>query len=290
VLVATQVIEQSLDLDFDVMVSDVAPVDLVLQRAGRLHRHERAERPVAVCVPNLGLIEPGEKDGRPDFGASEWVYDLHVLLRSYLVLHGLKAVTLPDEIDGMIDATYRPEVPTGPPEWGDALATSCKQYVADDKEYTKAALQFSIADPIDEDDILERFNRGLNDSDDPKIPKGRQAMTRLTEYSVQVIFLYEHPQGLTLDATGMHKVDLSTPPRFRELSDFVRNSASISHKPFVKWYADREPPAAWRDVGLLRFFRVVRLKPDGSACETEFPLFNCPETGIRFLRKEETQQ
>lgn len=62
ILVATQVIEQSLDLDFDWLISQLCPVDLLFQRVGRLHRHLRENRPAAFAAPRCTVIAPSDDD------------------------------------------------------------------------------------------------------------------------------------------------------------------------------------------------------------------------------------
>jgi CRISPR-associated endonuclease/helicase Cas3 len=122
VLVATQVIEQSLDLDFDAMVSDLAPVDLLIQRAGRLQRHpERdATRPQDFRREHRGgrrgelvvLAPPTDAEPARDWltallpGTAHVYQHTGVLWRTALVLARAKAIETPDGLRGLIEAVY----------------------------------------------------------------------------------------------------------------------------------------------------------------------------------------
>jgi CRISPR-associated endonuclease/helicase Cas3 len=107
-LIATQVVEQSLDLDFDLLATDLAPIDLVLQRAGRLHRHPRG-RPPGFSSPALVLVTPtaGDLDALR-FGGSEHVYDPATLWLAADSLAARGALCLPDDIRPLVEASYDP--------------------------------------------------------------------------------------------------------------------------------------------------------------------------------------
>jgi CRISPR-associated endonuclease/helicase Cas3 len=113
VLVATQVVEQSLDVDFDYMISELAPIDLLLQRSGRMKRHSRDENGNLIDGadrrrgPVLHVLAPTTEGNKtPKMGASEMVYQAYPLLRTLEVLNGKDQVDLPKEFRPLIEAVY----------------------------------------------------------------------------------------------------------------------------------------------------------------------------------------
>nr|WP_067292637.1 CRISPR-associated helicase Cas3' [Marinobacterium profundum] len=116
ILVGTQVLEQSLDIDADFMVTRFAPTDMLLQRLGRLWRHEdtlrckMAGREAWLLAPELeAAIDEPEKH----FGSSAFVYSPYVLCRSLEVWQTVQTVKLPEDIRGLIESTYATRLEQG---------------------------------------------------------------------------------------------------------------------------------------------------------------------------------
>ena len=120
VLIATQVVEQSLDLDFDLLVSDLAPMDLLIQRAGRLHRHLRdeygnplPEGPDRREFPSMIIHGPEPEDNadgkwyKSKFEKASFVYPSHGCLwltaRLFVDRRELK---MPDDARELIEAAF----------------------------------------------------------------------------------------------------------------------------------------------------------------------------------------
>ncbi|WP_139738972.1 CRISPR-associated helicase Cas3' [Actinomyces wuliandei] len=134
VVVATQVAEQSLDIDVDLLITDIAPMDLILQRLGRLHRHARPEgdRPEGLRRPRMilrGLVGAGpQTDAGTQLSSandlfdssSTAVYDEALLLATYATLLkgplGGDVLTRPDDVPHLVQTTYSPTPPV-PAAW-----------------------------------------------------------------------------------------------------------------------------------------------------------------------------
>jgi len=136
ILVATQVIEQSLDLDFDWMLTQICPVDLLFQRLGRLHRHERP-RPVGFELPRCTVLSV---DG-DDYDLHKLIYgNARVLWRTEKLLSGQDKIVFPEAYRDWIELVYQRE---DWPEEPEAIACAYDTYSALQRSREADALQLT---------------------------------------------------------------------------------------------------------------------------------------------------
>ncbi|MDW8844774.1 CRISPR-associated helicase/endonuclease Cas3 [Erwinia sp. MMLR14_017] len=116
ILVATQVVEQSLDVDFDWLITQHCPADLLFQRAGRLHRHSRNSRPATFRKPVLTVILPD----KTDYGLSNHIYtNTRAMWRTQQLLEraGSTPLQFPQAYRLWIEEVYQQEIARDEPLW-----------------------------------------------------------------------------------------------------------------------------------------------------------------------------
>lgn len=162
VVVATQLAEQSFDVDADVLITDLAPVDLLLQRIGRLHRHEGTQRPLRHRVPRVLVtgVTRGVQE-RPQFlPASRKVYGDWLLLRAAALVAEVAGPlsgdggtvgagrggcwSIPEDVPGLVARAYG-EAEVCPAGWGESAAWQA--WLAEQAEREKRAEAFLLTRP-----------------------------------------------------------------------------------------------------------------------------------------------
>lgn len=201
IVVGSQVVEQSLDVDFDLLVTDLAPVDLVLQRMGRLHRHDRGDgRPTGVRQPRTVLtgVDWSETPPRPVRG-SRMVYEEEALLCSLAVLRphldDEVPVVLPDDIAPLVQTAYGDGM-VGPTDWQASLVEARTAAVrhADEARQRAAAFQLGAVDR-GAGPVLNWVQAGVGNVDDGP---GGEAQVRDGAMTLEVLVVVRDVDGLVV--------------------------------------------------------------------------------------------
>ena len=130
VAVATQTVEQSLDIDADLLLTDLCPMDVLLQRIGRLHRHTRKQRPEGYDTARCVVLTPAERDLTPfitndgkawkgPHGLGTVYRDLRMIEAAWRVLDDASVVNIPDDNRHLVERATHPDVLRGIVDDGD---------------------------------------------------------------------------------------------------------------------------------------------------------------------------
>jgi CRISPR-associated endonuclease/helicase Cas3 len=255
VVVGTQVLEQSLDVDFDLLVSDLAPVDLLLQRAGRLHRHRGRQRPAAHSQPRLWVVHSEGAFDRVPVKEVAKVYAEVVVRTTLRVLEGRTRIVLPDDIEGLVEAVY----PEGLPVADDALFGAYIDHFGGTIASRQNAEGRLVPSPRIEDDIFGDLRMPFGDDDDPTVHEQLRAITRDADPTVHVACLVDREGQVYVSESDSVPLDVGAVPDRSLAARISRRTIAISHRKLVAalFADDSYRPHRWQEQALLRYHRAV---------------------------------
>ncbi|SHF58388.1 CRISPR-associated helicase/endonuclease Cas3 [Streptoalloteichus hindustanus] len=202
VLVATQLAEQSFDVDADLLVTDLTTIDLLLQRIGRLHRHDNVIRPAGVDRPRVVItgFDPGAGKAPNILPASEVIYGRYLLMRSAAqVLQAATVSTedsaktgnswaIPSQVPDLVACVYEPARQVVPEAWRDVEQAAWEEWEQRQRDRASKADAFLLTRLGEHE---SRTLAGLHSSGPSSAGTERdmEAVVRDGEPSVEVILV-----------------------------------------------------------------------------------------------------
>lgn len=271
VVVATQVVEQSLDVDFDVLITDLAPIDLVIQRMGRCHRHRGRVRPVRVASPQVFITGTSEinTEGLPEVApGSAFIYGQRALLASAAMLLPClgREIHLPQDIVPLVHGAYA-KIPTSlPRNWASGFQEAQEEATRDAAEQMMQAQNYHVLGPKNFSTLRGWWNAEPTDSDE-------RPSTRLSvnDRTIQCVVVREDRQGRWwtmdgVDANGVLRDQTPTQPLMTMLD---RSSVGLavprSGLSEVAETLSANVPEVWRKNPSCRWMRLLVLDEKGCA-------------------------
>ena len=287
IVVGTQVMEQSLDIDFDFLVTELCPMDLLLQRVGRLHRHLRT-RPEPLCEAVCLVLDTGEEAFDP---GSVAVYGEWLLWRTRRLLPD--ALSLPTDLPRLVHDTYG---------WDQNDPLSAERNEAAYEAYRNlryrqqdSAGNFIIQGPDDSlDDTLDDFLADTAVRSDA----AARAAVRDGDPSIDVLVMVRHADG-TIHflpwQEGGRAVPTDVPPSQEECRAILRLSLRLPASFSKRWtidgvIEDLERQTAtlptWQEASLLKGELVLVLEPDLTTRVAGSILHYSKASGLTYQREE----
>lgn len=297
IVVASQVVEQSLDVDFDLLVCDLAPIDLVLQRMGRLHRHNRGvdecDRPAKLRSTRTYIagVDFGEAPPELEPTAAQHVYGAYPLLRSAAVLLPKlgRTIELPDDITPLVRAAYGPET-IEPASWQHKVEDAREKWRQQIDRRTAKAMNFQIAAPPRAGKaILGWVSGGVGDADEDAQGQGqvRDGVPSLEAILVQedASGEWQTPTWLPADQAALPVPRDQTPPD--DLASVLASCSIRLPLEFSNAAAEEAlwvgTPETWEQSQLIYRLPVVVVDRDGYGVINQRAIRYTPDLGLEVL-------
>ncbi|MFI5501012.1 CRISPR-associated helicase Cas3' [Nocardia asteroides] len=266
ILVATQIAEQSFDVDADLLVTDLAPMDLLLQRIGRMHRHDGVVRPAGLLAPTVVVTGFTSKGADvPEFVvASEKIYGRFPLLRSAAAVLQSAGGTwdVPVEVPALVETAYDPQTP-GLDVWTDDVADAWQAWTEDKRCRADNAARFVLTRLGEHEyPTLAGLHRGTGSyiaDDDVRVRDG--------EEGIEVVIVRSDDRGY-LSENG-HRLGANGEVAEEVLEDLLGGTLRLPAKLRSAVLATRALDG-WRGHPWLRYCRPLVLDSEGRASVGEY--------------------